>query len=86
MDTVATNHMLPNKAAFISYYPVSGQQVQMSNNFFAPILGHNTAIISLNGKKIQSVNVFTSWSYETHFTVFGHTNNNVAVDSLECMV
>ncbi len=52
MDTGATNHMLPDNAAFVSYYPVSGWQVRMGNNFFAPILGHVTAVISLNGKKI----------------------------------
>ncbi len=52
MDTGATNHMLPNKAAFVSYYPVSGWQVRMGNNFFAPVLSHGTAVISLNGKKI----------------------------------
>jgi hypothetical protein len=51
-DTGATNHMLPNKAAFVLYYPVSGQQVRMGNNSFAPIHGHGTAVISLNGKKI----------------------------------
>jgi hypothetical protein len=44
--------MLPDKSAFISYYPVSGRRVIMGNNSFAPILGHGTAVISLNGKKI----------------------------------
>jgi len=51
-DSGATDHMLPDKTAFISYYPVSGRRVRMGNNSFAPILGHGTAIISLNGKKI----------------------------------
>ncbi len=51
-DTGATDHMLPDKLAFISYHPVSGRQVRMGNNSFAPILGHGLAIISLNGKKI----------------------------------
>ena len=51
-DTGATDHMLPDKAAFISYYPVSGRRVRMGNNSFAPIAGHGSAIISLNGKKI----------------------------------
>ena len=44
--------MLPDKSAFISYHPVSGRRVRMGNNSFAPILGHGTAVISLNGKKI----------------------------------
>ena len=44
--------MLPNKLAFISYYPVTGRRVRMGNNSFAPIAGYGTAIISLNGRKI----------------------------------
>jgi hypothetical protein len=51
-DTGATNHMLPDKSAFIPYYPIVGWQVRMGNYSFAPILGHGTTIISLNGKKI----------------------------------
>ena len=51
-DTGATDHMLPDKSAFISYHPVSGRRVRMGNNSFAPILGYGTAVISLNGKKI----------------------------------
>ncbi len=42
----------PRKSAFIFYYPVSGRCVCMSNNSFAPILGHGSAIISHNGKLI----------------------------------
>jgi hypothetical protein len=45
--------MLPDKSVFISlYHPVLGRRVRMGNNSFAPILGHSTALISLNGKKI----------------------------------
>jgi hypothetical protein len=51
-DTGATHHMIPNKSSFISYYPVSGRCVCMGNNSFAPILGHGSAIISLNRKLI----------------------------------
>jgi hypothetical protein len=51
-DTGATNHMIPDKSAFISYHPCSGQRVCMGNNSFMPILGTGSAIISLNGKKI----------------------------------
>jgi hypothetical protein len=39
-DTGATDHMLPDKLAFISYYPVVGRQVCMGNISFAPILGY----------------------------------------------
>ena len=51
-DTGATNHMLPDKSAFISYHTITGRRVRMGNNSFAPIAGHGTAIVSLNGKKI----------------------------------
>ncbi len=51
-DTGATNHMLPVKLVFISYYPISGQHARMGDNSFALILGHSTAIILLNNKKI----------------------------------
>jgi hypothetical protein len=51
-DSGATDHMLPDKLAFISYHPVLGRRVWMGNNSFAPNLGHGTAVISLNGKKI----------------------------------
>jgi hypothetical protein len=51
-DMGATNHMLPDKSAFILYYPVSGRRVRMGNSSFAPIVGHGTVVITLNGKKI----------------------------------
>jgi hypothetical protein len=51
-DTGATNHMLPDKSAFISYRPVTGRRVQMGNNSFAPILGSGSAVIVINGKRI----------------------------------
>jgi hypothetical protein len=51
-DTGATNHMIPDKSAFISCHPCFGRRVRMGNNSFAPILGSGSAIISLNGKKI----------------------------------
>ena len=51
-DTGATDHMLPDKSAFISYHLVTGQRVRMGDNSFAPIAGYGTAIILLNGKKI----------------------------------
>ncbi len=51
-DTGTTDHMIPDKSAFISYRLCSGQQVHMGNNSFMPILGTGTAIISFNRKKI----------------------------------
>ena len=47
-DTGATNHMLPEKGAFISYKSVSNLQVHMGNNSFLPVLGCGIAVISLN--------------------------------------
>jgi hypothetical protein len=51
-DTRATDHMKPDKLAFISYYLITGCHVRMGNNSFAPILGHGSAIVSLNGKRV----------------------------------
>jgi hypothetical protein len=48
-DTGATDHMVPDRSAFISYKSVHGLRVRMGNNLFAPVLGHGMAIISLNG-------------------------------------
>jgi hypothetical protein len=47
-----TNHMFPDKSAFISYRLVTNLQVQMGNNSFLPILGCGLAIISLNSQRI----------------------------------
>ncbi len=44
--------MILDKSAFISYRPVSGRQVRMDNNSFAPILGSGSAVIAINGKCI----------------------------------
>ncbi len=56
-DTGATNHMLPDCAAFISYKSVHNLCVWMGNNSYAPVLGQGTAIISLNGKCLLIWNV-----------------------------
>ncbi len=56
-DTGATDHMIPDKSCFISYKLVSGLSVCMGNNSFVPVLGHGTAIFSLNGKRILVRNV-----------------------------
>jgi hypothetical protein len=49
-DTGATDHMVPDRSAFISYKSVHGLRVCMGNNLFALILGRGMAIISLNGQ------------------------------------
>jgi hypothetical protein len=51
-DTGATDHMLPDKSAFISYRPVVNRGVRMGNNSFAPILGTGSAVFAINGKCI----------------------------------
>jgi hypothetical protein len=51
-DSGATDHMFPDKAALISYKAMTNLQVRMGNNSFLPVLGHGSAVISLNGQKI----------------------------------
>jgi hypothetical protein len=51
-DSGATDHMLPDKSAFISYKLVTNLQVQMGNNSYLPVLGQGLAVISLNGQRI----------------------------------
>jgi hypothetical protein len=51
-DTGATDHMILDKGAFISYRPVSGRRVRMGKNSFASILGSGSAVIAINGKRI----------------------------------
>ena len=51
-DTGATDHMVPDCSAFISYKAIRNLRVRMGNNSFAPVLGRGTAIISLNGQRI----------------------------------
>jgi hypothetical protein len=52
VDTGATDHMLPKKAAFISYKLVANLQVPMGNNSFLPVLGCGTTVISLNSQHV----------------------------------
>ena len=52
VDTGATDHMVPDRLAFISYKAIRNLHVCMGNNSFAPVLGRGTAIISLNGQRI----------------------------------
>jgi hypothetical protein len=52
VDTGVTDHMFPNKLAFISYKSIPNLQVWMGNNSFLPVLGRSTAIISLNGQRV----------------------------------
>ena len=56
-DTGATDHMLPEASAFISYKRVHDLSVRMGNNSFVPVLGRGTAVFSLNGKRVLVRNV-----------------------------
>jgi hypothetical protein len=56
-DTGATNHMLPDRSAFISYKLVWHLPVCMGNNSYTLVLGQGTAIISLNGQRLLIHNV-----------------------------
>jgi hypothetical protein len=51
-DSGATNHMFPDKSAFISYKSTSNLKVQMGNNSYLPVLARGSAIISLNGQRV----------------------------------
>jgi hypothetical protein len=56
-DTGATDHMHPDRLAFISYKSVRSLRVRMGNNSYASVLGKGTAIVSLNGKHLLIRNV-----------------------------
>ncbi len=56
-DTGATNHMLPDALAFISYKRVTDLSIRMGNNSFVPVLGWGTAVFSLNRKHVLIWNV-----------------------------
>ena len=51
-DTSATDNMLPDKSALISYRPVVNCWVRMGNNSFASILGTSSVVFAVNGKCI----------------------------------
>ena len=50
-DTGATQHMIPDRSAFISYHR-SDKRVRMASNTYAPVRGEGTAIVSLNGRTV----------------------------------
>ncbi len=56
-DTSATDHMVPDRGAFISYKSVRSLRVHMGNNSFAPVLDRGMAIILLNGQHLLIQNV-----------------------------
>jgi hypothetical protein len=56
-DTGATNHILPDRLAFISYKSVWHLRIRMGNNSYAPVLGRRTAIVSHNGQCLLIRNV-----------------------------
>ncbi len=77
-DTGATNLMLPEKAAFISYKLVSNLQVRIGNNSFFLVLGCGTTVISLNGQHALIRNalhvpglVMPLYSLQAHLTQRG---------------
>ncbi len=47
-DTDASEHMFPDKSAFISYHRVSNVWVRMRNDSYAPALGQGSVTICLN--------------------------------------
>jgi len=51
-DSGATNHMFPDKSAFISYKSTSQLKMRMGNNSYLPVIARGSAIISLNGQRV----------------------------------
>ncbi len=51
-DSGATDHMFPDKSAFISYKTTSNLKVCTGNNTYLPVLAQGSAIISLNGQRV----------------------------------
>ncbi|EJK66286.1 hypothetical protein THAOC_12800 [Thalassiosira oceanica] len=51
-DSGATDHMFPDRSAFISYQPESSLRVKMGNNTYIPVRGRGSAVIELNGRLI----------------------------------
>jgi hypothetical protein len=51
-DSGATDHMFPDKTAFISYKTTSHLKVRMGNNTYLPVLARGSAIVSLNGQRV----------------------------------
>ncbi len=77
-DTGATDHMLPDKLAFISYKAVFNLQVWMGNNAFIPVLGRGSTIVFLNGQRVLVRNalhvpslVVPLYSLHAHLTQHG---------------
>ncbi len=77
-DTGATDHMVPDKLAFISYKHVIGLNVRMGNNSYVPVQGRGSAIFALNGKRVLIQNVLhvpglavPLYSLQTHLSQRG---------------
>jgi hypothetical protein len=77
-DTGATDHMLPNKSAFISHKAIFNLQVWMGKKSFIPVLGCGSAVVSLNGQPVLIRNtlhvpslVVPLYSLHTHLTHCG---------------
>ena len=51
VDTGATQHMIPDRSAFVSYHR-SDKRVRMASDTYAPVRGEGTALISLNGRMV----------------------------------
>ncbi len=81
-NTGATDHMLPDKAAFISYNSISNLQVQMGNNYFIPVLGRDTALSPSMVRVSSSAMPSMSPGLWCPSTVCACTSNNVAAHSM----
>ena len=82
-DSGATDHMLPDKSAFISYKSTSNLKVRMGNNSSLPVLGRGSAIIFLNGQRVLVRNAL---HLLCRFIVFEPTFNSRAAVFLTQMM
>ena len=56
-DSGATDHMNPDKSAFVSYHPTPGAYIELGDGTRLPQLGRGTAKFKLNGRVILLRNV-----------------------------
>ena len=74
-DTGATDHMFPDRLAFISYHHSTHIHVCLGNNTHTPVLGTGMVIVSLNGKRILVRNTLQCLCYDAHCTTCPYTSH-----------
>jgi hypothetical protein len=78
-DIGATDHMFPNKLAFISYKSIPNLQVWMGNNSFLPVLGHGPPTSLLMVSASLFATRYMCQVLQFHSTAFAHTSSKMVV-------